>query len=69
MWHAFRRLWATERKAFPVKGVAAAGGWKDIPRSSTATSSPMMTPSGLSWSREARAATFDDEAQGVRSRR
>ena len=30
MWHAFRRLWATERKAFPVKDVAAAGGWKDI---------------------------------------
>jgi hypothetical protein len=30
MYHAFRRLWATERKAFPVKDVAAAGGWKDI---------------------------------------
>jgi integrase len=30
MWHAFRRLWATKRKAFPVKDVAAAGGWKDV---------------------------------------
>lgn len=30
MWHAFRRQWATERKALPVKDVAAAGGWNDI---------------------------------------
>jgi hypothetical protein len=30
LWHAFRRLWATERKGLPVKDVAAAGGWKDI---------------------------------------
>jgi integrase len=30
LWHAFRRLWATERKQLPVKDVAAAGGWKDI---------------------------------------
>jgi hypothetical protein len=30
LWHAFRRLWATERKALPVKNVAAAGGWKDV---------------------------------------
>lgn len=30
MWHAFRRLWATERKGLPVKDVAAAGGWKDV---------------------------------------
>jgi hypothetical protein len=30
LWHAFRRLWATERKALPVKDVAAAGGWKDV---------------------------------------
>lgn len=30
LWHAFRRLWATEWKALPVKDVAAAGGWKDI---------------------------------------
>ncbi len=30
LWHAFRRLWATERKTLPVKDVAAAGGWKDI---------------------------------------
>ena len=29
LWHAFRRLWATERKNLPVKDVAAAGGWKD----------------------------------------
>jgi hypothetical protein len=29
LWHAFRRLWATERKALPVRDVAAAGGWKD----------------------------------------
>jgi integrase len=30
LWHAFRRMWATERKNLPVKDVAAAGGWKDI---------------------------------------
>jgi hypothetical protein len=30
LWHAFRRLWATERKWLPVKDVAAAGGWKDV---------------------------------------
>jgi integrase len=30
LWHAFRRLWATERKSLPVRDVAAAGGWKDI---------------------------------------
>jgi hypothetical protein len=26
LWHALRRLWATERKALLVKDVAAAGG-------------------------------------------
>ena len=30
LWHAFLRLWATERKGLLVKDVAAAGGWKDI---------------------------------------
>ncbi len=30
LWHAFRRLWATERKDLPIKDVAAAGGWKDV---------------------------------------
>jgi integrase len=30
LWHAFRRLWATERKHLPLKDVAAAGGWKDM---------------------------------------
>ena len=29
MWHPTRRKWATERKGYPVKDVAAAGGWKD----------------------------------------
>ncbi len=29
MWHPIRRKWATERKGYPVKDVAAAGGWKD----------------------------------------
>jgi len=29
LWHPFRRHWATARKGFPVKDVAAAGGWKD----------------------------------------
>src|SRR6266568_278546 len=28
MWHPIRRKWATERKGYPVKDVAAAGGWK-----------------------------------------
>lgn len=29
LWHALRRKWATERKGYPVKDVAAAGGWRD----------------------------------------
>jgi len=28
LWHPLRRKWATERKGYPVKDVAAAGGWK-----------------------------------------
>lgn len=28
MWHALRRKWATERKGYPVKDVAFAGGWR-----------------------------------------
>jgi hypothetical protein len=28
-WHAFRRGWATARKPYPLKDVAAAGGWRD----------------------------------------
>ena len=28
MWHPIRGKWATERKGYPVKDVAAAGGWK-----------------------------------------
>ena len=28
MWHSIRRKWATERKGYSVKDVAAAGGWK-----------------------------------------
>ena len=30
LWHPYRRKWATERKAHPIKDVAAAGGWKDV---------------------------------------
>lgn len=30
LWHCFRRKWATERKAFPLRDVAAAGGWSDV---------------------------------------
>lgn len=29
-WHALRRKWATERKKYPLKDLAAAGGWKSI---------------------------------------
>jgi hypothetical protein len=29
LWHTLRRKWATERKGYPVKAVAAAGGWRD----------------------------------------
>lgn len=28
-WHMFRRKWATERKHWPWKDIARAGGWKD----------------------------------------
>ena len=30
MWHPFRRKWATERKHYPLKDVAEAGGWSDL---------------------------------------
>ena len=30
LWHAYRRKWASERKALPLKDVAVAGGWKDV---------------------------------------
>jgi hypothetical protein len=30
LWHAYRRAWATCRKAQPAPDVAAAGGWKDV---------------------------------------
>lgn len=29
LWHPLRRKWATERKDYPVKDVAVAGGWRD----------------------------------------
>ena len=29
LWHPFRRKWATERKKYPLRDVAAAGGWSD----------------------------------------
>jgi hypothetical protein len=29
-WHAFRRMWACQRKHLPARDVAAAGGWKDV---------------------------------------
>ena len=29
MWHSIRRKWASERKGYPVKDTAAAGGWRD----------------------------------------
>jgi integrase len=29
LWHPYRRKWATERKDWPLKDVAAAGGWSD----------------------------------------
>lgn len=30
LWHAYRRMWATLRKGYPVQDVAQAGGWRDI---------------------------------------
>ena len=30
VFHPYRRLWASERKALPSKDVAECGGWKDI---------------------------------------
>jgi integrase len=29
-WHAFRRLWASERRHLPAQDVAAAGGWRSL---------------------------------------
>lgn len=28
-WHSLRRQWATDMKSFPLKDIAALGGWKD----------------------------------------
>jgi integrase len=30
LWHPFRRKWATQRKEYPLRDVAAAGGWSDV---------------------------------------
>jgi integrase len=30
LWHGFRRKWATDRRHFPLKDVATAGGWSDV---------------------------------------
>ena len=30
LWHPFRRKWATERKPYPLRDVAEAGGWSDV---------------------------------------
>src|SRR2546430_2032121 len=30
LWHPFRRKFATERKFYPLRDVADAGGWKDV---------------------------------------
>ena len=35
-WHAFRRAWATRRKALPIKDVMRAGGWRDVKALQTA---------------------------------
>ncbi len=29
LWHSLRRKWVTERKGYPIRDVAAAGGWRD----------------------------------------
>src|SRR5207245_10780032 len=29
IWHSIRRKWATERRGYPVKDVAGAGGWRN----------------------------------------
>lgn len=31
LWHPLRRKWVTERKGYPAKDVAAAGGWRHEP--------------------------------------
>lgn len=31
LWHPLRRKWVTERKRYPAKDVAAAGGWRHEP--------------------------------------
>jgi integrase len=50
-WHAFRRLWATERKGFlQSRTWPRLVGGRRSRRSSIAISSPMRTPSGLWWS-------------------
>ena len=30
VWHPYRRKWAIERKHWPIRDVAAVGGWKSI---------------------------------------
>lgn len=35
-WHAFRRAWATARRALPIQDVMVAGGWRDVKALQTA---------------------------------
>jgi integrase len=35
LWHPYRRKWASERMHLPLKAVADAGGWKDMPTLTT----------------------------------
>ncbi len=52
MWHSIRRKWATERKGYPVKDVAAAGGWKTeevlVTSYQQADAETINTPRGIS---------------------
>ena len=40
LWHGFRRKRATDRRHFPLKDVATAGGWRDVQTMITSISSP-----------------------------
>ena len=66
LWHAFRRKWATERKALPNVDVAAAGGWKSPPRSSRFISGlirPRCTASSQRGRRSSRSSARPDRRE------
>src|SRR2546427_265318 len=49
LWHPFRRKWATERKDYPLRDLAAAGGWEDLPTADRKSTRLISSHSQISY--------------------